>query len=65
MQVEPGGGDQDEVETITHQIVNIAGEPQMLQVLSLKDSPALSKVIGAPQSGMDVKPQEAPTITGD
>lgn len=63
--MEPGSGEQD-VETITHQIVNIGGEPQMLQVLSLKDSPALSKVIAAQQAGSDGKSQaDPPTITGD
>ncbi|XP_054277991.1 DNA-binding protein P3A2-like isoform X2 [Macrosteles quadrilineatus] len=47
--VEPGS-EGEGVETITHQLVNIAGEPQMLQVLSLKEP-----------SGD--KPQEVSTIT--
>jgi hypothetical protein len=55
--VEPGTGG-------TQQLVNISGEPQMLQVLSLKETAALSKVLAA-QGGADVKPEEAPTITGD
>ncbi|XP_054279315.1 DNA-binding protein Ewg-like isoform X3 [Macrosteles quadrilineatus] len=54
--VEPGTGG-------TQQLVNIGGEPQMLQVLSLKESAALSKVLA--QSGGNIKPEEAPTITGD
>lgn len=55
LQVEPGTGGT--------QLVNIGGEPQMLQVLSLKDSAALSKVMV--QGGSGIKPEEAPTITGD
>ncbi|KAG8329986.1 GTPase regulator Nrf1 [Homalodisca vitripennis] len=57
--VEPTSGEQDGVETITHQLVNIAGEPQMLQVLSLKDSAALSKAIVTSDN------KDSPTITGD
>uniref|UniRef100_A0A1B6FHF5 Nuclear respiratory factor 1 NLS/DNA-binding dimerisation domain-containing protein n=1 Tax=Cuerna arida TaxID=1464854 RepID=A0A1B6FHF5_9HEMI len=62
--VEPGTGGQDGVETITHQLVNIAGEPQVLQVLSLKDTAALTKALAA-QSGVDVKAEEPQTITSD
>uniref|UniRef100_A0A1B6HZV1 Nuclear respiratory factor 1 NLS/DNA-binding dimerisation domain-containing protein n=1 Tax=Homalodisca liturata TaxID=320908 RepID=A0A1B6HZV1_9HEMI len=62
--VEPGTGGQDGVETITHQLVNIAGEPQVLQVLSLKDTAALTKALAA-QGGADVKAEEPQTITSD
>lgn len=63
-QVEPGTGEQDGVETITHQLVNIAGEPQMLQVLSLKDSAALTKAMNQ-QAGHEGKVSDTVTITGD
>lgn len=69
--VEPGstGG---EVETIaTHQLVAMGagagGEPQVLQVLSLKDTAALTKALAQQSSAAteSVKVEEAATITGD
>lgn len=73
--VEPGStGAGGEVETIaTHQLVAMGsgagGEPQVLQVLSLKDTAALTKAL-AQQSANSVvnefvKVEEAATITGD
>ena len=46
--VEPGTGQGNDVETLTtHQIVTMSNgsEPQVLQVLSLKDAAALSKAL--------------------
>lgn len=66
---EPGGETSEgEVETIvgtTHQIVTMStngNEPQVLQVLSLKDAAALTKALSAQQDA-EIKPEE--TITGD
>lgn len=64
LQVEPGSGRGEAVEGITHQLVNIGGEPQMLQVLSIKDSAALTKAL-AQHNSSSIKIEEAPTITSD
>lgn len=74
--VEPGStGTGGEVETIaTHQLVAMGagagGEPQVLQVLSLKDTAALTKALAQQNSAANavtesVKVEEAATITGD
>lgn len=72
--VEPGSaGSGGEVEAIaTHQLVmggGAGGEPQVLQVLSLKDTAALTKALAAQQNSQaansEVKVEEAATITGD
>ncbi|XP_039276523.1 DNA-binding protein Ewg isoform X6 [Nilaparvata lugens] len=75
-----GGGQGGEVETITtHQLVAMGGgaggEPQVLQVLSLKDVPGLSKALAAAAAQQQVvtaaaaqehvKIEDAQTITGD
>lgn len=64
LQVEPGSGRGEGVEGITHQLVNIGGEPQMLQVLSIKDSAALTKAL-AQHNNSSIKIEEPPTITSD
>lgn len=74
--IEPGTGNSsngnNEVETITvtpHQLVtmNNNGEPQVLQVLSLKDATALSKALstGVVTSTHDTSNDESQTITSD
>uniref|UniRef100_A0A1B6D9S5 Nuclear respiratory factor 1 NLS/DNA-binding dimerisation domain-containing protein n=1 Tax=Clastoptera arizonana TaxID=38151 RepID=A0A1B6D9S5_9HEMI len=67
--IEPGSGSgSGDVETIaTHQLVTMGGaggEPQVLQVLSLKDTAALTKALSQQQIA-EVKSEENATITGD
>ncbi|XP_075216721.1 DNA-binding protein Ewg isoform X2 [Lycorma delicatula] len=69
--VEPGSGGEVEAITVgtTHQLVamgsSASGEPQVLQVLSLKDATALTKALSVSSSGNEVKSEDAPTITAD
>lgn len=62
--VEPGSGQGNDVETLaTHQIVmsTNGSEPQVLQVLSLKDAAALTKALSQPS---DMKTEES-SLSGD